>query len=107
MGAAEVIANYEALAALTSRMHEAARRGDWDALVAIEQDRGQLVAAVKPLDATTELDETARQRKHLLIAGILAQDEEIRMATQSWMEQFRAEMQSGLQQIRLFKEYGA
>jgi hypothetical protein len=32
VGAAEIIAHYEALAALTGRMHETALRGDWDAL---------------------------------------------------------------------------
>ena len=107
MGAAEVIANYQALAPLTGRMRETALRGDWDALVAIEQERTGLIAAIKPLDAATTLDDGARRQKNLLITGILAQDEEIRVAAQAWMEQFQAEMQSGLRQIRLLKEYGA
>ncbi len=107
MSAAEVIANYQMLATLTGRMHETALLGDWDALIALEQERGRLVAAIKPLDATTSLDDHARRQKNQLIAGILAHDKEIRAVVQTWMEQFQAEMQSGLQQLRLFKEYGA
>lgn len=106
MGAAEIIAHYEALAALTGRMHETALHGDWDALVDIEQERGRLIATIKPLDATTKLDDSERRRKNQLITDILARDTEIRAATQTWMEQFQAEMQSGLRQIRLLKEYG-
>lgn len=107
MNSAPIIAHYEALATLTGRMHETALHGDWDALVDIEQERGRLIAAIKPLDATTKLDDGERRRKNQLIADILARDSEIRAATQAWMEQFQAEMQSGLQQIRLLKEYGA
>ena len=107
MGAAEVIANYEALAALTGRMHETALRGDWDALVAMEQDRGRMIETMKPLDAAMPLDAAARERKRELIAAVLAQDEEIRAATRSWMDQLQAERQSSLRQIRLLKEYGA
>ncbi len=107
MSAAEVIANYQTLANLTARMRETALLGDWDALVEMEQERGQVIAAIKPLDATTELDDNARQKKNHLISGILAQDDEIRAAAQAWMAEFQAEMQSGQRQLRLLKEYGA
>ena len=107
MSAAEVIANYQTLANLTARMRETALLGDWNALVEMEQERGRVIAATKPLDATTELDDSARLQKNRLISGILAQDDEIRAAAQAWMAEFQAEMQSGQRQLRLLKEYGA
>jgi len=107
MSAAQVIANYESLSALTGRMRAAAKRGEWGSLVDIEQERGKLVAAMKPLDADANLDEAARQRKNQLISEILAGDAEIRDLAQAWMSQFQLSMQSSLQELRLLKEYGA
>jgi len=107
MSATQVIAHYEALSTLTGHMRETALRGDWDALIAIEQQRGKLVAAMKPLDSEARLDAASRQRKNELITGILADDAAIRSLTQAWMDQFRLDMQSSLQELRLLKEYGA
>jgi flagellar protein FliT len=107
MGAARVIASYEALTGLTARMHDAASRGDWDALIAIEQERGALLAAMKPFDTATPLDEAARARKNTLIGEILACDAEIRAAVQSWMAGFQRDMQSNAQELRVLKTYGA
>lgn len=106
MSAAEIIAHYQELAKLTGRMRETALRGDWDALLAIEQERSRRVAALKPLDARTRIDDGTRRQKNLLIAEILAQDKEIRTAVQTWMAHFQGEVKSGLQQLRLLKEYG-
>lgn len=107
MGAAQVIASYEALAALTDRMTDAAARADWDELVAIEEDRATLVAALKPLDAAASLDDAARNRKEALISQVLARDEQVRAAVTAWMEQFRQEMQNNARQLRVLKMYGA
>ncbi len=107
MSAAQVIANYETVSTLTGQMRETAVRGDWDALVAIERQRDQLVAALKPLDRDTTLDTASRQRKNELITGILADDAEIRDLTRAWMDRFQVEMQSSVQELRLLKEYGA
>lgn len=107
MSAAQVIAHYETLAALTGQMQDAAKRGDWDALVAIEQQRSDLIAAMKPLDATTTLDAGARQRKRALIESVLAQDAEIRARVEAWMSEHELSMQSNRQELRLLREYGA
>jgi flagellar protein FliT len=107
MSAVQIIANYETLSALTGQMREAAMRGEWGDLIAIEQRRSKLVAAMKPLDSRTKLDEVTRQRKNALITEILAADAEIRNLTQAWMDQFQLTMQSSLQELRLLKEYGA
>lgn len=107
MSPSQVVANYESLSALTGQMREAAEHGNWDELISIEQQRSELVAAVKPLDAEVKLDEAARQRKNQLISIILADDAEIRNLTQAWMGQLQLNMQSDIQELRLLKEYGA
>jgi flagellar protein FliT len=107
MSASQVIANYESLSALTRQMRRAAAHEEWDQLINIEQQRGKLVAAMKPLDAEAKLDEAARQRKNQLITKVLADDAEIRSLAQAWMGQLQLSMQSNLQELRLLKEYGA
>lgn len=107
MSASLVLANYEALAALTRQIHESAMRCDWERLISIGQERSRLVEAMKPLDAKTTLDGATLDRKNLLITEILAADTEICDAVQSWMDQFQLGMQSSLQELRLLKEYGA
>lgn len=107
MSAAQVIANYESLAALTEQMHDAALRGEWDPLVTIEEQRGKLIAAMKPLDAEVQLDEAARRRKDELIVQILAGDAEVRRLAEAWMSQLQLSMQSNRQEQLLLNTYGA
>ena len=107
MSAQQVIAHYETLAALTGRMHEAASRGDWDALVDIEHQRSDLIATMKPLDAATTLDPDTRQRKQVLIESVLAQDGETRALVEAWMGEYELSMQSNRQELRLLRKYGA
>jgi flagellar protein FliT len=107
MSASQIIAHYESLSALTGQMREAAGHEQWDRLIELEKKRGRLIAAVKPLDASVELDEPARRRKDQLISEILAGDAEIRSLAQVWMGQLQLTMQSTFQQLRLLKEYRA
>lgn len=102
----QVIANYESLSALTSKMLDAATQQKWDALIGLEQQCSQHIAAMKPVDAAVTLDEPARQRKIQLIKKILADDAEIRSRTESWMGQLQRIMQSNRQEQRLNKAYG-
>lgn len=102
----QVIANYEALSALTGRMQEAAVHGEWDLLVDLEQQCRQRVDAMKQADASAMLDEPSRQRKVQIIKNILAQDADIRSRTAAWMEQLQRIMQSNRQEQRLQQTYG-
>lgn len=88
-------------------MLEAARHGEWEHLIAIEHQRGDLVAAMKPVDAEVKLDETARQRKIQLINKIQAADAEIRNLTQGWMDELQISIKSNRQEQRLQNTYGA
>ena len=107
MGSFQAIANYEQLSALTRQMREAAEQGDWDKLIGIEHQCSDLVVTMKAVDAAVTLDEAARQRKDQLIAGILADDAEIRKHVQVWMGQLQHNMQSNRQEQLVLKTYGA
>ena len=107
MGSFQAIANYEQLSALTRQMREAAEQGDWDKLIGIEHQCSDLVVTMKAVDAAVTLDEAARQRKDQLIAGILADDAEIRKHVQVWMGQLQHSMQSNRQEQLVLKAYGA
>lgn len=105
-GAAQIIANYESLAALTEQMLAAARAGMWDDLVSIERKRSELVVTMQQLDVAVSLDGSASQRKQGLIAQVQSHDTEIRSLTQAWMDAFRLNMQSSGQELRLARKYG-
>lgn len=106
MSSAQVIENYEKLSDLTAKMREAAEQGKWEELISFEQQCSNLVEAMKPLDAETELDESARKYKNKLIHKILADEAEIRNHTLSWMGQLQNLMQSNRQEQRLQQTYG-
>ena len=79
---------YEEISALSARMVDAARRGDWDGLVDLERHvaalRDGLIPGAAPLVGSAE---TARMRG--LIQQILDDDAEVRRHTEPWMEQVR------------------
>ena len=106
MSATAVIMNYESLSSITSLMRDAAAQGEWDQLIVLEQQCSRHVAAMKPLDTATKLDEPARQRKIELIKKILADDAEIRNRTEMWTGQLQRILQSNRQEQRLQKAYG-
>jgi flagellar protein FliT len=107
MNPSQVIANYELLSALTTQMLVAAKDDEWDELICIEQHCGELVSAMKPLDAKVVLDEPTRQHKNQLINTILADEAEIRTYVQAWMSQLQLSIQSNRQEQRLLQAYGA
>lgn len=106
MSASEVVKNYESLSAITARMRDAAIRGEWDQLPGLEQLCSLHVASMKPVDAATQLDELARQRKIELIKNILADDAVIRDRTEIWMGQLQRIMQNNRHEQRLHQAYG-
>jgi len=106
MNTQNIISNYESLASLTGAMRAAAVGGEWDALVALEQQCSRQVNIMKSADRQTGLDEITRQQKIKLIKKILADDAEIRNLTESWMGQLQRIMQSNRHEQRLNQSYG-
>lgn len=107
MGAAQVIASYEALLALTGRMRDAATGGEWDAMIELGKERDALLESIKALDAAATLDAAALGRKDELISAILGHDAVIRGEVEGWMSRFEAERRNSRQELRLLREYGA
>lgn len=101
----QVIANYESLSVLTGQMCEAAKQGEWDRLIDLEQRCSRQVSAMKPIDAAIDLDEPARQQKIRLIKDILSHDADIRNRTQAWMVQLQRILQSNQQEQKLQQAY--
>jgi flagellar protein FliT len=86
------IDRYQEMSALSTRMADAARRGDWDELLDLERRvaslRDRLAEPVAPMsDSIESMPELARMRG--LIRQILDDDAEVRRHTEPWMEQVR------------------
>ncbi|ATJ84640.1 flagellar protein FliT [Halomonas beimenensis] len=77
-GAAEIIAGYEALLAISEAMLAAARDADWPTLVEQETDYVRRVERLSRLDAEHPLDEHRQRRKAELLERILDNDLEVR-----------------------------
>jgi flagellar protein FliT len=99
---------YEEMSALSSRMVEAARSGNWDDLIALEKSvsslRDQLMMDDDP---NANLSPEQSLRKALIIQHILDDDAEIRRHTEPWMEQLRAYLSSGARRKQIAQAYGS
>jgi flagellar protein FliT len=87
-------------------MREAAERGDWERLISLESQRSQLLADVKPLDASVPLDAKSQRRKHDCVGQILSQDAAIRELVQNQMQQLQLNIESNQNARRLRQAYG-
>lgn len=81
----EVLAMYENIAALSSRMAVAAREGDWDGLARLETQCALQSSAAK--SGVPPLEGPARKRKIDLLKQIMANDRAVRDITEPWMGQ--------------------
>ncbi len=97
---------YENVAAITARMLEAARTGDWEQLAELESRCSRQVATIQKHDSPTALTGAGRDKKVEIIRKILADDQEIRAITQPWMKQLSALMQSAGTERKLSQAYG-
>jgi flagellar protein FliT len=77
----EYFAHYEAIAALSAEMLNAARGGRWAELKTLQGAYRELVDGLRDVDAGSKLDDTARARKLDLVRQILADDAAIRDLT--------------------------
>jgi flagellar protein FliT len=84
-----VLSAYERALELTRGMLDAARKGDWDRLVAQEKERSIYVERIKMLDPDPMRDAKSRERKREIITEMLRGDEQIQALTQDWMHELR------------------
>jgi flagellar protein FliT len=73
-----VLAAYECLAQVTSRMREAAALQDWDTVMSLESECAALYAGVLKPDEDRIQDSRYQQRKSELICKLLEDDADIR-----------------------------
>jgi flagellar protein FliT len=76
--AEQLFGRYEAIAKVVAQMLGAAREDKWTVLIELQKKYSELVDSLRPIDATFELDEHQRARKHDLIRRILSDDAAIR-----------------------------
>ena len=84
-----MLSAYERALELTRAMLDAARKGDWDRLVAQEKERSIYVERIRMLDPDPLRDAKSRERKREIITEMLRGDEQIQALTQDWMHELR------------------
>jgi flagellar protein FliT len=103
----EVVNTYARMAELTERMLAAARAGDWDQLVALEQQVAAQARRLQQDEPRQPLQGELRERKVDLIRRMLTADREIRDLTMPWMAQLSALISSAGTERRLVNAYGS
>jgi flagellar protein FliT len=108
---------YGEISATTGRMLEAAKNGDWDRLIALEQDCRALIQTLKledPIPGSTSNPNSSSsasastpylRRKVELIRKVLADDAEIRKLTEPWMTRLELLFGTARQEHRLRRAY--
>jgi len=103
----EVVNTYARMADLTERMLAAAREGDWDQLVALEQQVATQARRLQQDEPREPLQGELRDRKVELIRRMLIADREIRDLTMPWMAKLSALISSTGTERRLVNAYGS
>ena len=74
----DILASYERLATVTSRMREAAVRDDWDSVIALESECAGLYTRLMSARDEGPHDAAVQRRKSELICKVLEHDAQIR-----------------------------
>jgi flagellar protein FliT len=106
MNVSDLLDRYEAMWRLTQNMLTAAKQGDWDQLVGIEQTRAAIVEELKSKDKIA-WQATEATKKETLIRAMMAADAEIKTLTESWMAKLQGNLGSMDAEKKLKKAYGA
>lgn len=101
-----VIDNYQQLSNLTGQMRIAAMEGEWDHLIELEQQCGQVVTMMKQQDLTPP-NESVRRQKVALITKILADDAAIRDQTMPWMAELQRKIQGTRSEQKVRQAYSS
>ncbi|MGP1675533.1 MAG: flagellar protein FliT [Burkholderiales bacterium] len=96
---------YGSISTKTGEMVDAARKSDWNRLIALEHDCRTLIEALKGTDAGVDTGARFVQRKIALIRKSLADDAEIRKFTEPWMSQLETYLGSARQEHKLQRAY--
>lgn len=97
---------YEALLARSSRMLDAVRSADWDALIRQESEYIVQVDRLRHMDTELSLDGEALEYKAELLERILEQDLEIRRSLLARRDELDQLIGSSRQKLALSRTYG-
>lgn len=103
--AAWILQRYEALALLSEQMREAARRGQWDELVELEQKRVPILSELRT-DGGEAIPDAIIARISELIEAILVADDETGSLASSWRGELQELIASLGTERKLFQAYG-
>jgi flagellar protein FliT len=106
MTSQEVVTVYEAMMGITEQMVQAAESGDWDLLVALEQQCAAYTKQLKDSEQPLALVGANRERKVAAIRQMLDDDRKIRDLTTPWMAQLSALISNSGNQRRVAHAYG-
>ena len=85
-----MIQHYEAIAAASRRMLEAARAGDWDTVWHEEDHCRRLISTLKRSHTEVPATGHARRERLALLRTMLADDAEIRDLSEPWLRRLEA-----------------
>ncbi len=77
---------YEAIEKASAEMLEAARTGNWDAVVKLEGACAILIAQLKNAAQSSQLQHSEAKEKSRIMQRILLNDAEIRHLAEPWLE---------------------
>lgn len=100
------MARYEEMAAITGRMLEAARSGDWDRMIAEERRCKDVVATLRA-QGEVALTDAERRKKHTIIRKMLSDDADIRRLAEPWLRQLENILSASGNARRLNASYGS
>ena len=101
-----ILQTYGSLAAKSGQMLDAARNGDWERLIELEQDCRAIAATLKRVEhGTAGPDAAYLERKAELIHKVLADDAAIRQFTEPRMTHLATYLGSAQQENRLRQAY--
>jgi len=106
-----ILDTYGLVSLKSGEMVEAAKAGDWDRLVELEQDCRALVDTLRRDDTGSDKaprpDPSYIQRKYQLIRKVLSDDAQVRRYTEPWMAQLQVFLGSARQEGKLLRAYDA
>jgi flagellar protein FliT len=85
----DITACYAEILATSRLMLEAAKKGEWDELIALEGRRDAQVAQLQTFDLSLDADDLLRERQLALIKQILDCDLETKSLVERWQGEIR------------------
>ncbi|BDB28473.1 flagellar protein FliT [Cupriavidus sp. P-10] len=102
-----IVTCYEAILALSSRMHDAAQAADWDTVTELQRSYLEQVEHLRQLDHEAPFSDAERMRRYQLLDRILTYDARIRDLAMPQLKKLGDMLTSSRRQVELASAYGA